>query len=290
MVGKDLKRKQFIFGGECGGAFIIRQRLSLCGGVPSHGCPSLGQASCLDAPGPQRDQGPPCHLLGTCDPARLPREPTGTGGVGFGGLGTWKFFFFNSIEIAGFFSSNKVKKKVLQTHVCKHDLKEHLWIQSQAAKRKNPHSRFAKSISETLACPRADVRAQLSQALGFTSRRTFVLVAVTQSGSQHCLQASHPAHCHGCFLDISIDQHPPRSRAAPRISHPFSRATISKEESPHLQRLVVFFCLLLQVGQYWFSNGIFVIGDQFTMLKSQHLYLLPLPCSLHHLKTSLAII
>ena len=53
-------------------------------------------------------------------------------------------------------------------------------MQSQAAKRKNPHLRFKKSISETQTCPRAHLKAQLSQALGFMSLLTFVPVAVTQ--------------------------------------------------------------------------------------------------------------
>lgn len=81
-----------------------------------------------------------------------------------------------------------------------------------------------------------------------------------QSGPLHSHQVSHPAHCCGYFLDFSISQHPPRSIAVPRISHCFSRANIPKEKSPHLER----FFLLLQVGHYWFSKCIFIIGDRFT--------------------------
>ena len=82
----------------------------------------------------------------------------------------------------------------------------------------------------------------------------------TRSGPLRSLQVSHLAHCYGCFLDFSISQHPPRSIAAPCISHPSSRATTSKEKSPYLER----FLLLLHVGQFWFSKRIFIIGDRLT--------------------------
>lgn len=78
------------------------------------------------------------------------------------------------------------------------------------------------------------------------------------SGQRHralpSLRVPHPAHCSGCFLDFSF------SSTHPKHLTPFSRATIYKERSPHLERSF----LLLQGGQYCFSKHIFFIGDQFT--------------------------
>lgn len=69
----------------------------------------------------------------------------------------------------------------------------------------------------------------------------------------HSLHVPHPAHCSGCFLDFSLS-------STQSISHPFSRATIYKERSPHLERSF----LLLQGGQYCFSKPISFIWDQLT--------------------------
>lgn len=63
-------------------------------------------------------------------------------------------------------------------------------------------------------------------------------------------------------LLIAMDAFWTSPSAAPTqsTSHPFSRATIYKERSPHLERSF----LLLRGGQYCFSKHIFFIGDQFT--------------------------